>query len=518
MEPVTSGAVQDAAGMVVSIAPAGPHDTTSRTTAVPAATRSHRGGPRWQTLAVIVLACGAQVVFSWALVAQHRTHHSSAYDLGFFDQIIWNTAHGRWFQTSFLSYNFAGQHMEPVLFLFAAVYRLAPRVEVLLLTQAAVAAWAALPLYLAARRVLASATAGCLVAAAYLLAPHLHGAVLFDFHPEVMGTFAIFSACALLVAGRAGWALVAVAALFLLKEDAALAAVGFALIVWFCGYRRHALVLLAASTLYLMLVVGVVMPAIRGGPGDLQKRYGYLGTDIGSIVAGAVHDPALLWAHLTGPAQRRALTYLIGTQALLPLAGPAVLAAAPLLAANLLSTHPPQQALTLHYSVLPFALLLVATVLSTGCLLRSPRLARARGWRTLPRERRALVLAGALLLAEGVGWLGGSALGPRRFDVDRYRATPHTAAVQRVLTLVPSGASVSAHSRLLPHLSQRRDVWEFPWIEDADYVLIDRTTDPSQQSTDAGYESTAASLPQRGYCLVAEDDRVVLYQRRSACA
>lgn len=509
--------MQRTAGTGTSITPPEPHDATTRTTAVPAARRPHRGRLLWQTLAVVVLTCGAQVIFSWALVAQHRTYHSNAYDLGFFDQIVWNTAHGRWFETSFLSYNFAGQHLEPVLLLFAAVYRVAPRVEVLLLTQAAVAAWAALPLYLAARRVLASATAGCLVAAAYLLAPHLHGAVLFDFHPEVMGTFAIFSACALLVAGRAGWALVAVASLFLLKEDAALAAMGFALIVWFCGYRRHALALLAASALYLVLVVGVVMPTIRGGPGDLQQRYGYLGTDPGSMVVSAVHDPALLWAHLTGPAQRRAVTDLLGTQALLPLAGPAALAAMPLLAANLLSTHPPQHALTLHYPVLPFALLLVATVLGAGGLLHSSRLARVWGWRTLPRERRALVLAGAVLLAEGVGWLGGSALGPRRFAVDRYRATPHTAAVQRVLALVPAGASVSAHSGLLPHLSQRRDVWEFPRLVDAAYVVIDRTTDPSQQSADAGYGATAASLPQRGYCLVTEDDGVVLFRRGSPC-
>ena len=186
------------------------------------------------------MICLAWAVFSWALVAQHRAYNSSAFDLGFFDQIVWNTSRGRLFATTFVPYNFAGQHVEPVLLLFAAAYRVRPAVEVLLLTQAAVAAWAALPLYLAARRVLASATAGAMVAAAYLLAPHLHGAVLFDFHPEVMGTAGIFGAFALLTAGRPGWALVPIGATFLLKEDASLPAHGYCVLVEEDGVSLYA--------------------------------------------------------------------------------------------------------------------------------------------------------------------------------------------------------------------------------------------------------------------------------------
>ena len=81
-----------------------------------------------QTWLLLLLIGAAWAVFSWALLARHRAGYSAAYDLGFFDQIVWNTAHGRWFATSFLKYNFAGEHMEPVLLLYAAVYRFVPRV------------------------------------------------------------------------------------------------------------------------------------------------------------------------------------------------------------------------------------------------------------------------------------------------------------------------------------------------------------------------------------------------------
>jgi uncharacterized membrane protein len=458
----------------------------------------------------------AWVVFSWALVAQHRAYYSNAFDLGFFDQIVWTTAHGHWFETSFVRYNFAGQHLEPVLLLFAAVYRVHPNVEVLLLTQATVAAWAAVPLYLGTRRLLRSDAAGVLAAGAYLLAPHLHGAVLFDFHPEVMATAGIFGAFALLVAGRPGWALAALSSVFLLKEDAGLVGLGFAWIVWLRGYRRHALILAGASALYLVLAVGVVMPAIRRGPGDLQERYGYLGRDAGEVTVAAVQRPDLVAANLVGRGQRRGLGQLFGTQALLPLAAPAALAAAPLLAANLLSTHPPQHQLTLHYAVLPFALLLVASVLGIE------RLARARRpdglWRKLgvPPARRAVVLVGLLLLAQGTGFFLVSPLGGR-LDSSRYRHTPHTAAVDRVLRAVPPDVPLSAQSGLLSHLSQRRAVYEFPRLEDASWVVVDRRAWVSTQSLGSGYSDVLRALPSLGYCLVTEDDGVELYRPAAAC-
>jgi uncharacterized membrane protein len=465
---------------------------------------------------LIVLVLLAWGVFSWALVAQHRAYYSNAYDLGFFDQIIWNTAHGRLFETSFVPYNFAGQHMEPVLVLFAAAYRVWPNVELLLLTQAAVVAWAAVPLFVGACRLLRSRAAALLVAAAYLLAPHLHGAVLFDFHPEVMGTAGIFGAFALLAAGRPGWAIAALGSVLLLKEDAALAGLGFALIIWLRGYRRYALGLAAAAIAYLVLVVGVVMPAIRGGPGDLQERYGYLGDDAPGVITGALRHPDVMIGHLLGPGRREALAYLFGTQALLPVARPGgALAAAPLLAANLLATHPPQHQLIFHYVALPFALLLVTAVFGIERLAHSPWLDGVGRWGRISPARRAAVLAALLCGAQCTGYVFGSPLGGR-LQPERYQRTPHTDAVDRVLRAVPAQVPLSAQSGLVPHLSQRRAVYEFPRLEHAEWVIIDRHGWRSSQANDAGYARVLAELPSLGYCLFLVNDGVEAY-RKGAC-
>lgn len=461
---------------------------------------------------------GAWVVFVWALLSLHRGYNSNAFDLGFFDQIIWNTSQGRWFATSFVEYNFLGQHMQPVLLLYAALYRIRPAVELLLISQATVVAWAAVPLFFAARRLLASATAALLVAAAYLLAPHVHGAVLFDFHPEVMGFAGIFGAFALLASGRPGWAMAALATVFLLKEDAALVGAGFAIITWLLGYRRYAVGLFIASLLYLLLVAGVVMPAIRDGPGDLQQRYGYLGADSGEIALNAVRRPDVVAQQLFEEPQRRAVAYVAGTLALLPLLTPAVFAAAPLLAANLLSTHPAQHNLTLHYPALAYALLIVAAVLGIRFVATTPRLDSLRQHLHLRSGTIVLGLAGALLLAEAIAWTLGSPLGPRRFDESRYQRTDHDRAVARVLAAVPDNAPLSAQSGLLPHLSQRRDVWEFPRLENAEYVVVDPTAWRSSQSVGAGYERVLRALPSLGFCPLLSEDGVTLYGRGERCA
>jgi hypothetical protein len=91
----------------------------------------------WQTAALLAAVGAAHGLFSWAVLARHRTYHSEALDLGWFDQIVWNTAHGHGFRSSFVAYHTLGEHFSPVLLLFAALYRARPEVELLLLIQAA---------------------------------------------------------------------------------------------------------------------------------------------------------------------------------------------------------------------------------------------------------------------------------------------------------------------------------------------------------------------------------------------
>jgi hypothetical protein len=80
--------------------------------------------------------------------------------------------------------------------------------------------------------------------------------------------------------------------------------------------------------------------------------------------------------------------------------------------------------------------------------------------------------------------------------------TPHSDLAQRFIDMIPSDASVSAQSKLPPHMSHREHIYLFPYADTtADYVLLDVNGDiypffhstpyadePAQGHFEAGYQ------------------------------
>ena len=246
---------------------------------------------RWAEAAVYVASLAAALVFARFALLRHQRFQSESYDLGFFDQVIWNTAHGHFLQTSFESYSFLGVHFQPVLLLFAALYRLGFGIESLLIVQALFAGAAAVPLFYAVRRFTDSSVAALFMAAAFLLTSSLHHALDFDFHPEMMGFFFAFLALYYLAAGRPRATVIALLPLLALKEDMPLILAAFAALLFVEGHRRHARTLLLVAAGWTVAVAFVAMPLIRWGDAGLSTRYVYL---INEIVGGD-----------SGPAHRR---------------------------------------------------------------------------------------------------------------------------------------------------------------------------------------------------------------------
>ena len=57
------------------------------------------------------------------------------------------------------------------------------------------------------------------------------------------------------------------------------------------------------------------------------------------------------------------------------------------------------------------------------------------------------------------------------------QVTTHDTMAQRFIDMIPSSASVSAQSSLVPHLSERNSIYLFPYQDDhADYIFLDTTS------------------------------------------
>ncbi len=290
--------------------------------------------------------------------------------------MIWNTAHGHFFQTSFESYSFLGVHFQPVLLFFAALYRLGFGIESLLIVQALFAGAAAVPLFYAVRRFTDSSVAALFMAAAFLLTSSLHHALDFDFHPEMMGFFFAFLALYYLAAGRPQATVIALLPLLALKEDMPLILAAFAALLLVEGHRRHARTLFLIAVGWTVAVAFVAMPLIRWGDAGLSTRYVYL-------IKGS--SAATLVPHIVG----RGLSHLQAALVIsLPKLAPglflavlspvAALVLVPPLVFHGLSGHDSQAHLDLHYVMMPLALTFVAAALG----LRN--LSRAEGVALLP--------------------------------------------------------------------------------------------------------------------------------------
>lgn len=154
----------------------------------------HKARPAEWLVYLAVLAYAG--FYGWLAVRRHEAYQSSAMDLGYTVQALWNTAQGR--LLSFSTFENApvdlllerfrrgdillAYHVEPLLLPFSLLYRVGGGTTALLWLQAALVGTGALPIVWLARRRLGSDFAGTGFALAYLLAPAVEGATLSDFH------------------------------------------------------------------------------------------------------------------------------------------------------------------------------------------------------------------------------------------------------------------------------------------------------------------------------------------------
>src|SRR6185436_17113545 len=98
------------------------------------------------------------VWMSWGTILQHRHFGTSAYDLGNYDTMFFNTLHGHPFRCPAVfpkgeNWTMLSTHAELTMFALLPFYAIRPGAETLLIMQAVALALSAIPVYrFAARR------------------------------------------------------------------------------------------------------------------------------------------------------------------------------------------------------------------------------------------------------------------------------------------------------------------------------------------------------------------------------
>ena len=447
-------------------------------------------------------------------VLRHQAFATGRFDLGNMVQAVWWTAHGHPLQMTNLhgkQISRLAAHVDPILAVFGPLWWIWPSPDLLLVVQAIAVAAGAWPVFLLARKHLASSRAGLGFALAYLLYPATGWLTLNEFHPVSLATPLLLFAFWYLDNDRLlPFALLGIAAAAC-KEEIGLVVAGFG--VWYALSKRRRLAGAAIATLgiaWSAIAIGVVIPHFHAtGESDFYGRYSEVGGSVGGIVKTGFTDPVRILEAAFSERDLRYLLELAAPLAALCILAPLMLVAAlPELAINMLSATTTQTSIHFHYT----AGLIPPLVI--GAVLGAKRLNR---W-TVPVAF-AVVLAaliGNYRLGPIPGWR--HVPGGERFQATAARVTDHDRIAARALKLIPKSAVVSATNTLGAHLSARKRVLSFPFVQDATWIAADETQ--------PGYADRYAPLPTAielaslrrnpDWRLVFEQDGVLIFNRAPA--
>ncbi len=469
---------------------------------------------RWLTnVAALGLATGLFALY--AAISLRRDAHlgTAGYDLGIFDQAVQSLARLRAPMTELMGpgFDFLGEHFSPILATLVPFYWIWPAEQTLLIAQAAVIAFSAVPLVrVVARRV--NLGCGLAVGLAYGLSWGIQGAVVFDFHEVIFALPLLALSLAALTEQRWTAGLLWAMPLTLVKEDlgVTVAAIGCYLLLkrrWVAGaigvaYGFGAFLF---STLVLIPALDHMFHTYRfwgvvtKGPGNTAgaPTLAHVWHLLTSLPSAAMTPSGKLWL----------VFWALAVTAFLALRSPLILIAAPTVAWRLLATNPEYWDVSgLHYNAVLMPIVFFALADTLGRL-------RA-GHRLPPRLSSGLastvVLAVALVALPRFGFW-------QQLTHPPFPSARHVAAAKQVASLVPGGARTQASNYLVPLVVDRcRLTTLFPDVHNrpVEYVLVDTTALYGVPYPHDRQEAALRALPGQGFHLIAERDGIQLYRRQ----
>lgn len=267
------------------------------------------------------LALGYAVFASVFTLFHHYQFGTACWDLGLYDNLFYNAAHGHPFRMTPLSgdtdWASLRSHAEVGMYFLLPFYSIHASSDALLIIQSVMLGTSAIPLYLFSLRFVPRGTALCLAIAYVLYAP-LHRSNFYDFHLQPIAAVYTHWMLYFFISRRnvLFWIMFFLA--LTAREDISVGLAAFGTLLMVSGYRfRVGLVVTLLSIAYFAIVKGVIMPLAGGWWfADIYKLLQIPGKKgYGSIIETLVSNPIYV---LTTLVTKDKLIFTL--QILLPLA------------------------------------------------------------------------------------------------------------------------------------------------------------------------------------------------------
>jgi uncharacterized membrane protein len=459
-------------------------------------------------IVLAMLIAGYIALIGTVVCMKHAAFRSHAYDLGIFSQMLWSAANGFGLNSSILGRHFLGEHFSPILYLLVPGYRIWPHPFYLLVVQTIALSVTAVPLYLLASSELKSRNWGLLFAFLFLCYQPMRNVNLYDFHEIALATPLLLAAFYFLNRGKNGLCLLMLCAALACKEEITEIVFIFGVYVFIIQKKRVFGLLLAFAGLAIFFtLILVVIPYFRNAPYAFVDRYSYLGKDIPSIVIALITSPLYVLRHVFTCDKFQYVWEVFGPVGLLSFLSPAhFLLTIPTLSQNLLSDSPAQYSTSFQYTSALTPFVFVSAVFGAKkLLLKVPAADAPTG---LPCFGHSLLPTLLLLLSTVL--FGNSPI----WHIREYGQTPYTRLLKdNVLSRIPYDVSISAQDSFVPHLTTRRELYEFPVVNNAQYILLNSSA-KSWLLINEEYFSHVQNLISTSYRIVFSNGSLLLLERK----
>ena len=432
--------------------------------------------------------------FSLISLGNHYFFRTYAYDLGLFNNALYDYVHFRWNDNTVKLYqNILSDHFTLLHIPFAALYPLFDSYTLLIIQIAAIV-FGALGAYRFHLLKFGKPLLSFILLLHFLCMWGIYSALTYDYHDNIIA--AMMVPWFFLYFQRRKWLKASLFFLVILisKENMALWAIFLSLGLAMMYFRnktqlKGALLYALVAAIYFVVVVKFIVPNLAVGDRsyDYVNKYAVLGNSFSEIITNSLTNPwrvfKLLFVNHSGEplhdwvkAELHAMIAVSGGWTLL-LQPAYLLMLIPIYAQKLFTNHPLAWGINYQYSIeyVPIINFAVASTLTWFSAQR----------RTLV----ALLILGLAFTATFrsfntriAPWLDKPAY--QFYKKKHYRRYFDVSEAYRALKLIPDDAPVSASPFFVSHLAGRDFIFEFPFIGNAEYVQYlynehpDKITDP----------------------------------------
>lgn len=483
----------------------------------------------------------------------------TGWDDGAYNQLMFNTLHGRWFEGSFemneIGMTRLGQHFTPAIALLLPLYAIHPKTETLLVIQTFLVSLSAVLVYFLTLKLTTQRWISLVFSISFLLHPSIQAINRVSFHEVCLAPPLLLIAILLYENERRLLSLIPVILLCLIKEDMPLLVIGLGLFV-VIGKRsfRWGVIYLSIGLFFFTAINFVLMPKFQEWQAlyNTGHEYAYAYSNrykdlLGGNANGTMGD--LILAILMNPIRIVKIIFLrekiifcaalLFPLGILPLLAPAcLLIALPNLLTLLLSNEEWMYSFNAYYAG-AFA---PALYYGAGIAIYSISTRKHRVWQRhslpqwlSPNMLAYQVLLGSTLVFTLVCW-------PLLKPIATLpQPSPSTEYVRDLLAAIPPNAAVGSTPRYASYLSSRREVWAFdpmtlidptaavsspkpkfklyersmrPALQKADWIFIDSAEPFNPEiGNKRYYEDLYAAVESGDWCLNFSDERYLIAQK-----